>query len=484
MSRLKDYIPLYTSDDKEKLLSVLEEKQKIISDYKNKYITPTLQKKKEVMEIVAKYIKKHQLKIYGGHAQNLTIKKYFPAKQFYTDPDDLHDYDTYSTDPVKDGIKLANKLYKKGYSGILFRDAMHFETYSLIYEGFTICDLTYVPKKIFANIPCETIDGFVVCKALFYIIDFLRMFTDPVSSAFRWDKQIERFMLIQSVFPVPDIKEPLLLDDIKMYPQIKPEYKKAIRKYIKTTDNNLLITGFYAYNKYVSLNNQNKRTKHIYNTEFKKFKNPYFTFICTNNYKENVNKFVEYLKMYFKNEITINIREKYKFFQFKDYCAEIYLNDEHVATIYKNNNICVPYVSINNVKYCSFQYNLMFTYISAFYANNYNEGKPLRDLKEKLLPKYAENEFHKIAVNMVKMRDNYLHDYKLSFLDPSPYEDFIVLCNGDILTPQQIKSQSVKHYYGVKYDPSKDNPSKYNNKLYTNTSGGYIYNEKDLKLKN
>mgnify|MGYP006973761373 CR=1 FL=1 len=57
MSRLKDYIPLYTSDDKEKLLNVLEEKQKIIKIIEIKIkIKEEEEKKKDLYADYHKFI--------------------------------------------------------------------------------------------------------------------------------------------------------------------------------------------------------------------------------------------------------------------------------------------------------------------------------------------------------------------------------------------------------------------------------------------
>ena len=481
MSRLKEYIPFYTSDDKEKLLSVLDDKKKQAQKWKNEFIDPPLVKQKEAFEIVGNYIKENKLKVYGGHAQNLTIKKYDAIKQFYTDPDDIHDYDTYSFDPINDGINIVNRLYQAGFKNVLFREAQHFETYSVVYDSKVLCDLSYVPKRLYYEIPSEEIDGIVVCKALFYIIDFLRMFCDPINSSFRWDKQIDRFMLIQSVFPIPNLKDPLLIDDNRVFPQINKEYKQLIRKYLRQDNTNLLLTGLYTFNKYVSLNAKCKKNTLIYKDTFKKFKNPVYTFICVEDYKNTIIKFMEYLKLNLK-DIEVSHREKYKFFQFKDICTEIYLNKQHVATIYKNNNICVPYVNINNIKYCSFQYNLMFTYIEHFYYHIYNESKPLKDKEEILPPVYIEDEYKKIACQMMKMRDNYLNSFKLTCFDASPYEDFIILCQGQILNASQYKKASDKNYKGFKYDPSiKFKKSEDHN--YSNCSGGYVYNEDYLKIK-
>lgn len=481
MSRLKEYVPFYTTNDKEKLLSVLLEKQQAATKWKNEHLEPPLQKQKEALELVSEYIKKNKLKVYGGHAQNLTIKKYEPIKQFYTDPDSLHDYDTYSFDPINDGIQIANILHQAGFKNIRFVEAQHFETYSIKYDNNTLCDLSYVPKRLYYEIPSEEIDGFVVCKAIFYLIDFLRMFSDPINSSFRWDKQVDRFMLIQSVFPVPNIKEPILIDDYRIFPQIKSEHKKLIRNYLRKDDTNLLLTGLYTFNKYVSLNNKCKKNTIIYKDTFKKFKNPVYTFISVDKYKDTVIKFMEYLKLNLK-DAEISKREKYKFFQFKDFCSEIYINKQHVATIYKNNNICVPYVKINNIKYCSFQYNLMFTYIESFYYHIYNESKPLLDKQEILPPQNIEEEYHKIASQLMKMRDNYLNSFKLTCFDQSPYEDFIMLCQGQILNNTQLRKETSKNYKGFKYDPSTifKKSEKHN---YSNCSGGYIYNDEYLKVK-
>ncbi len=482
MSRLKqdEYVPFYKSEDKEKLISILDDKKKQVEKWANENIEPPLVKRKEAFELVGNYIKEHKLKVYGGHAQNLTIKKYDALKQFYTDPDDIHDYDTYSFDPINDGINIANILHQNGFKNVRFVEAQHFETYSIKYDKQTLCDLSYVPKRLYYEIPSEEIDGFVVCKALFYIIDFLRMFCDPINSSFRWDKQIDRFMLIQSVFPVPDLKDPILIDDVRVFPQINKSHKQLIRKYIRQ-NTDLLLTGLYAFNKYVSLNNKCKKNNIIYKETFKKFKNPVYTFISVTNYKESVIKFMEYLKINLKDD-EISHREKYKFFQFKDTCTEVYINKQHVATIYKNNNICIPYVTINNIKYCSFQYNLMFVYIENFYYHIYNESKPLIDKQENLPPKYTEDEYKKIASQLMKMRDNYLNSFKLTCFDASPYEDFIVLCQGQILNSTQYKKISDKHYKGFKYDPAiKFKKSESHN--YSNCSGGYVYNDDYLKIK-
>ena len=476
-NRLKEYVPLYTSEDKEKLESIMPEIDKQVNIYKNTHIPPELQKKKEAMEIVGKYIKEHKLKIYGGHAQNLTIKKYDPIKQFYTDPDDLHDYDTYSPDPINDGMNITRMLYEKGYKPIFLKESMHFETYSVSYDGFTLCDLSYVPRKIFNLIPFDEVDGFNVCKAVFYNIDFLRMFTDPINSSFRWIKQIERFMLIQSTFPMPDLNEPLLLDDPALYPQIKPEYKKLIKNYLKQEDNNLLITGFYAYNKYISLN-----TKSNKKLNFKKIKNPPFTLIATSHYKESVIKFMEFIKLTFKNQEDrpeISFNEKYNFFQFKDTCTEIYLDKILVATIYKNNNICIPYITINKLKFCSFQYNLLFMYIESFYARVYSsEFNTDENIK---LPNYAEHEYHKLAVNLLKLRNNYLSTYKLSCFEESPFQDFIVKCQGEIISANQFKIQH-KTYKPFKFDPEKNKTMEKLNFQYSNCSGEYITKQKDMRI--
>ena len=474
MMRIPDYVPFYTEPDKDKLLETLPNKQLAIKQYRDKNIIPTYDDRLKIFDIVTNYIKKHKLIVYGGHAQNLTIKKYNPTKQFYTDKSEFHDYDIYSPNPILDGINITNEIFSAGYKTVIFREALHYETYSIIYEGLTVCDLSYVPKKIFKNIPKDRIDDLYVCKALFYIIDFLRIFCDPVSSSFRWDKHIERFMLIQETFPVPNINEPLLLDDPRLYPSKPTEYKKSIRKYLKNPDSHLIITSHYAYNKYVSLNNSCKSTS-INIKRFNKIKNPIFTVICSSQYKKTIQDIIQYLSKLYNN---VTIREKHRFFQFKDISTEIYIENIHVITIYKNNNICVPYVLINNIKYCSFQYNLMFYYIESFYTRIYNEKKPLYNVVEQQYPEYAEHEYHKLAVNILKMRNSYLEAYHITCFDTSPYEDFIILCEGVILSQQQLKQLNDKHYIGFKYIPKNKIVHTYK-KNYSNSSGWYVYKKDD-----
>ena len=127
-------------------------------------------------------------------------------------------------------------------------------------------------------------------------------------------------------------------------------------------------------------------------------------------------------------------------------------------------------------------WNILFKYIETFYYHIYNESKPLIDKQETLPPQYTEEEYRKIAVQLMKMRNNYLNSFKLSCFDASPYEDFITLCQGEILTPSQFKKASTTKYKGFKYDPSTKFKTEESHN-YSNCSGGYVYNEDYLKIK-
>lgn len=468
-------IKLYSDSRKNKIIEnsdeineIFEKKKEEIQKKKNEEYHPTLEEKKQMMNLVKNYIIENKLKLYGGHAQNYSIKSINPDKIFYTDPDDLHDYDIYSTDPINDGIKITNLLYEQGYKNVRFIEALHIETYSIKCEDFTICDLTYVPTIIFNSIPFIQVDKFNVTSPIFYTIDFLRMFVDPISSAFRWDKHYERFNKIQEVFPIKEFINEIDFNKF-IYQKVPKTYSKEIKKIILSL-NTVFITGIHAFNKYYSLNKDNL-IKYQYIKKIPEYK---FELIST-DYINDTKTFIKELKKAFPKK-TIRYEEYYKFFQFLDNSTIIYIDDIPVIHIYNYNNICLPYVKISKYNYCSFQYNLMFIMVQAIYKRVYNkfrlEGKKNHD---------EENELYKLVSHMTILRMNYLNFTNKTEFDPSPFEDFIIQCKGSVLTPNEIKTQE-PGYKGFKYVPENKFMTEMH-KVYRNLSGGIINNEKHLQIK-
>ena len=421
----------------------LEDSAEILTDKVNEGL---IKNQKAIISIIESYIKEHQLIVYGGNAQNLAIKKIDPKGVFYDDKD-VHDYDVYSFDPINDAINLTKQIFKAGFKNILAIEAIHVETYSIKYYGTPLCDFSYMPKYIFDNLPILSVDGFKIVNPYLAYIDFMRMFNDPLtSSSFRWSKNFERFNMMQKYYPLTS-KE--LKNDIK--DNIDKSIEKDLRKIISKSDS-LIYTGIECFNKYASL------------CKCDKLGLEYLTLVST-NYLNDVKMILSELK----KKYNITTQERYPFFQFWDFSIDIRINDKLVCKIYKNNNICIPFKEVKNVKYASFTYNLMWVMIEKFYYSIYDadcSGRPKQN--NEIIKRYDQ-----IINGMLFIKDKYLKEHKKTFLDDTIFQHFVTdKCSGVPLNPSDIKNK-IKNYRGFKFDPNKKAASNENH-IYTNISGRFI----------
>ena len=431
----------------------LEDSAEILTDKVNEGL---IKNQKAIISIIESYVKKHQLIVYGGNAQNLAIKKIDPKGVFYDDKD-VHDYDVYSFDPRTDAIKLTKQIFKAGFKNILAIEAIHVETYSIKYYGTPLCDFSYMPKYIFDNLPILSVDGFKIVNPYLAYIDFMRMFNDPLtSSSFRWSKNFERFNMMQKYYPLTS-KE--LKNDIK--DNIDKSIEKDLRKIISKSDS-LIYTGIECFNKYASL------------CKCDKLGLEYLTLVST-NYLNDVKMILSELK----KKYNITTQERYPFFQFWDFSIDIRINDKLVCKIYKNNNICIPFKEIKGVKYASFTYNLMWVMIEKFYYSIYDADCSSRPKKsDEIIKRYDQ-----IINGMLFIKDKYLKEHKKTFLDDTIFQHFVTdKCSGVPLNPSDIKN-SMKNYRGFKYDPNKKTVNNEPN-IYTNISGRFINSIGNKLIKN
>lgn len=417
----------------------------------------SIDEQKTIIKIVEKYIKEKGLIVYGGNAQNLAIKRIKPKDVFY-DNKDVHDYDVYSYDPKKDMVELSNRIYKSGFTNIIAIEAIHIETYSLKYFSTALCDMSYIPKYIFDNLPYYEVDGIKIVDPYFTYIDFMRMFNDPLTtSSFRWEKNFARFNMMQEYYPLKS-KE-LIYNKIHNLDNDVLEY---FDNKIKTSTT-LFYTGLRVYNEYAKL------------CKCSDISLNYLT-IISSNYVSDIKEIVKELKKKYKKKITTS--ERYPFFQFLDHSLDIKYNNKIICKIYGNNNICIPYKEINKIKYTSFTFNLMWIMIEKFYYTIYNaecNGRP-SNYKE------IEKNYDDIISGMLYMKEKYLKDNKKTILDNTIFQHFVVdKCSGIPKNAGEIRKE-IKDYVGFKYDPSKNKKIDINSN-YTNISGRFILNAQNKYIK-
>lgn len=453
----------------------IEKIKKQSTDHSNIVLNPTLKCRKDILSIFEKYIKENKLILYGGNAHNLAVKIKNKDDVIYKDDSELHDFDIYSYEPLTHICNICNLIYDAGYKNIRGIEAMHIETYSIKFDQYTFCDLSYMPKLIYNNINTLKIEKYRIIDPYISYIDFFRIFTDPlISSSFRWDKHFDRFNLLQKYYPFTtyELSKNTKINKLNNGFVINNKYKKIITEYLKN-NNTLLLVGFNVYNKYVKITKAN----------IDKLLLQYIEIISTDYINDTI-KIIEYLKINTKDKI--GIKEKYPFFQFRDYSTEIYVNDLLTLKIYDHNNLCIPFILINSIKYTSFHFNIMWFLIEKLYKMLYGDN-----CSTEVISKHFDynEDYNKIISNMLQMKKNYLNINRLSFLDESIFKDFIIQCEGYFKSGPEIKNEQ-KKYNGFKYEPKKQNiksreifKTTIKKYQFKNITGRYINKTKNLKIK-
>ena len=192
---------MYSSDDIKRLKDKISDIDESLKIKLSNEFAPYRNEKVNILGIVREYIKETHRIIYGGIAHNEAIKLHSPKESFYS-VNDFGDYDFYSPTPVQDAYAICDILKGKGFTDITAYEAQHAETYSIRVKEFLACDITYMPKFIFDNLPTIKINNIKYVHPHVAIMDYLRMFTDPLLSAFRWEKAIKRVTLLQKYYPL------------------------------------------------------------------------------------------------------------------------------------------------------------------------------------------------------------------------------------------------------------------------------------------
>jgi hypothetical protein len=187
---------MYNNSELELFNKNIDEISKKLDVVVSEKLAPTVKEINEITKIVSKYIKDHKRKVYGGTALNLAVKEKEKADAFYSD-EESHDFDTYSPEPIKDVVELCDIIHKQGYKNVTGREAIHRETYTVAVNGHPYCDFSYVPRNVYNRIPFIEIEGYIITHPYFMMIDYMRMFVNPLLAHFRWSKSFGRYYYLQ-----------------------------------------------------------------------------------------------------------------------------------------------------------------------------------------------------------------------------------------------------------------------------------------------
>ena len=454
---------LYTTSQSEYIKKNLDKLAKAAAKQKLLLLEPTIDEYKKVMNIIKDYIRKKKRIIYGGYAINALLINKNKNEGIYDDDLDTPDIEFYTPDPINDLIEICNELEDKKFKFVLGKSAQHKETYSVFvnFEGY--CDISYVPKIVYNNIPTIKIDGILMTHPKYVFIDRLREFTDPITSGWRWEKQFSRMALLQQYYPFKD-------ESGKLHIQVDNKHKSVVQeileKHIKGNDT-LILFNYFAYNYYIEKSRTN---------DFSKVDIPYLDIISI-NYVDDCKKLCDFMQKLYPNEIQTE--EYYPFFQFYGYKFTIKFKDKLMINVYDNNHKCVPYTKTeDDYNIVSFSYILLMLLILQ-----------QRTIIDK--DKNKNENYNKMFSNLLIIRNKYLDTHNKTVIDDTPFKEFQVACKGTTLSQARLyrldmeKKRNERKRLAFYYHPNenrnkqKEDASKF---LFKNTSGNLIRNPKNKKI--
>ena len=241
---------MYRIKDVEAIREVMPELSDKIQETKLQILSPTIREINSVNSIIYDYIIKNKRIVYGGFAQNKLIEIKNKNDVFYT-PLDTPDIEFYSPNPIEDLINLSQILFEKGFPRVSGQEGVHNETYKLFVNFEDYCDISYMPKNIYNEIPFMVVEGMRITDPLFMLIDSFRVYADPLTSWWRIEKSFKRTELLLKYYPLPENK-----NNEKIRFSEKPSNEindclRFIRKKILHKLNSLVVFGFYAYNYFI-----------------------------------------------------------------------------------------------------------------------------------------------------------------------------------------------------------------------------------------
>jgi len=158
-------------------------------------------KMKDIIAIVERFIKKHELVCYGGTAINNILPE---LAQFYDKKTEIPDYDFYSPNALNDAKDLADEFYENGFSEVEAKSGMHHGTYKVFVNFVGIADITQLDPTLFKNIRAEAIkvDGILYAPPNLLRMGMYLELSRPEGDVSRWEKVSKRLALLNKHHPL------------------------------------------------------------------------------------------------------------------------------------------------------------------------------------------------------------------------------------------------------------------------------------------
>lgn len=293
---------------------------------------------------IENFIKKKKLKVTGIRAMNVYIRKKDPKYKIYNNNNYIK-YEVYSNTAYKHNKQLCDILHKNENIKCYKK-----KNYFIKIDGNILIEITDVPTEIYDNIKTNIYDNIHYVDINTLMIYIYRKYNS--GNYGNIDKHYARGTLLESLYK---FKKPTV-----MWNQEKP-LKKILKTIFNTflqENKNVILTGDYAYNHYVS-------------DGYKKILDS-FDIICVDIGKTHKrlisllknSESVSYESLFLKNNISIIYKNKV-------ICNLIQLENKYInKNVDINNNVLVvdfnkliEYLYINLLENGNVKYNWMIYYL-------------------------------------------------------------------------------------------------------------------------
>jgi hypothetical protein len=412
---------------------------------------PTKEEYTKVKKVIINFIKEKKRIVYGGYAQNELIKKKNLEDDFYKDS--RADIEFYSPEPIKDLIELVDLLNEMGIFSVKGDEGVHPETYKLFANFENYCDISYMAKNIYDNLPIIMVDGLRMTHPHFMLIDGFRVYADPMTSYFRLDKTFKRFSLLEKHYPIPKSNNKL-----QYFEKIKMKDNILILDFIRHNiimNSELVVVGHYAVDFLVrKVENEDMQIENKY---------PYYQ-VISSNFEKDSQKIYNQLKKQYNKKLTV--LEYSKFFMFLDKRLDFIVDGQVVLKLYGNNDRCIvnQYSEKKKTYFGTFQLimlHLLIDYI--YFIINRN--------------KVEENNYLYLINLVNKAKDLYLDKTGKNILDDTNFKHFTFNCFGTPIDPiresrlRGLKRLEKGESFKFSYNPKKGQKGNVPNFKFENTSG-------------
>lgn len=492
------YQNYYEPEDYAETLKKLPDVIHIAEKKSFELMEPTIYEQREIINIILDYIRGKERKIYGGTAINELIKMENPADAIY---DDYHlsDIDFYSPSPIVDLVELCNLMYEKKFKHINGKEAQHDESYAIYVNWRLYCNISYVPKRVYAGIKTIPIDGIKYVDPHFIWIDQLRICTSPMVDSRLWEKTFKRQYVLLKYYP-PEVFDTQIQFE-KLSTEISDYFMRIKQEFLvlPEIEESTMINGMDAYNFYMRYASGSQSGGNGMKNSYKNVAyggrnsggrnsgecNIPFLELSTINYFETVSKLYEFVKKIVGKPDLVSITEYFPLFQFIGYSVMIQYEGNPLVMIHEISYVCIPMIKASSgIKYAAYQYLLMSLLMNKFRAH--------LDHDKQLYFNYG------VAIsNLISTKKKYLWDNKLSVINNSAFSEFRVPCMGTPISQTRLymnrkkdrkengKRQEFMYspdaFFKLpieaqqKFDPNKA--------FFKNTSGNIINNVKNLRFK-